>query len=105
TELDKQVIERLSDPLTHLVRNAVDHGIETSEERLATGKPAEGHVRLSAFHEGGNVIIDVAEDGRGLNVEKIRNKALSLGLISPQDNLTDDQVRALIFQPGFSTAA
>jgi two-component system chemotaxis sensor kinase CheA len=104
TELDKQVIEQISDPLTHLVRNAIDHGIETPEDRRSHGKSEEGTLRLQAFHEGGNVIIDVAEDGRGLNVDKIRAKALSLGLISTNDHLTVEETQALIFRPGFSTA-
>ncbi len=105
TELDKQVIEQLSDPLTHLVRNAIDHGIEPPEDRVKLGKPAEGRLRLSACHEGGNVILDVQEDGRGLNGELIRRKAVEKGLIRPEENLTPEQVRSLIFLPGFSTAA
>ena len=105
TELDKQVIEQISDPLTHLIRNAIDHGIENPAERAACGKPEEGCLRLVAFHEGGNVIIDVAENGRGLDAEKIRNKAISLGLIGPSESLTEEESHALIFRPGFSTAA
>ncbi len=105
TELDKQVIEQLSDPLTHLVRNAIDHGIEPPEDRVKLGKPAEGRLRLSACHEGGNVILDVQEDGRGLNGELIRRKAVEKGLIRPEENLTPEQVRSLIYLPGFSTAA
>lgn len=105
TELDKQVIEQISDPLTHLIRNAIDHGIESPEERLASGKPEEGTLRLVAFHEGGNVIIDVAENGRGLDAIKIRNKALSLGLIGPNETLTEEESQSLIFRPGFSTAS
>ena len=105
TELDKQMVEQIGDPLTHLVRNAVDHGIEGPQDRIATGKSPEGHLRLVAFHEGGNVIIDVVEDGRGLDAEKIRNKAISLGLADPNENLTEEQIQGLIFLPGFSTAA
>lgn len=105
TELDKQVIERLSDPLTHLVRNAVDHGIELPEERKNKGKTEEAFVRLAAFYEGGNVIVDVEEDGRGLDTERIRQKAITLGLITAQDVLTTEQIQSLIFRPGFSTAA
>jgi two-component system chemotaxis sensor kinase CheA len=105
TELDKQVIERLSDPLTHLVRNAVDHGIELPEERRNKGKTEEAFVRLAAFYEGGNVIVDVEEDGRGLDTERIRQKAITLGLITAQDVLTTEQIQSLIFRPGFSTAA
>jgi len=105
TELDKQMVEQIGDPLTHLVRNAVDHGIEGPQDRIAAGKSPEGHLRLVAFHEGGNVIIDVVEDGRGLDAEKIRNKAISLGLADPNENLTEEQIQGLIFLPGFSTAA
>jgi two-component system chemotaxis sensor kinase CheA len=105
TELDKGVIERIGDPLTHLIRNAVDHGVDTPEERRAAGKPEQGTVRLQAFHQGGNVIIEVADDGRGLNTEKIRQKAIEQGLIGASDNLTDEQIHMLIFQAGFSTAA
>jgi len=105
TELDKQMVEQIGDPLTHLVRNAVDHGIEPPQDRIAAGKAPEGHLRLVAFHEGGNVIIDVVEDGRGLDAEKIRNKAISLGLADPSENLSEEQIQGLIFLPGFSTAA
>ncbi|MBI4522674.1 MAG: chemotaxis protein CheA [Deltaproteobacteria bacterium] len=105
TELDKGVIERIGDPLTHLIRNAVDHGIDSPEERRQAGKPESGVIRLHAFHRGGNVIIDVIDDGRGLNGEKIGEKALALGLIRPDENLTEEQIHSLIFRPGFSTAA
>jgi two-component system chemotaxis sensor kinase CheA len=105
TELDKGVIERIGDPLTHLIRNAVDHGIDTPEERRKSGKPEQGTVRLQAFHQGGNVVIEVADDGRGLNTEKIKQKAIEQGLISTGDVLSDEQVHMLIFQAGFSTAA
>lgn len=104
TELDKTVIESISDPLTHLVRNAVDHGLESPEERAAAGKPATGSIRLNAFHEGGNICITVEDDGRGLNREKILEKAATIGLVGPAEQLSDEQVWNLIFQPGFSTA-
>ncbi len=104
TELDMGVIEKLGDPILHLVRNAIDHGIEAPEERLARGKPAEGRLRLAAYHEGGNVVIEVTDDGRGLDPQKIRAKALEKGLVKPDDTLTDDQLHALIMAPGFSTA-
>lgn len=104
TELDKQMIEQLGDPLTHLIRNAVDHGIERPEERLAQGKPAEGTINLRAYHEGGSVVIEIADDGHGLNCERIRKKALAQGLVSPDEQLSDEQIHALIFAPGFSTA-
>lgn len=104
TELDKGMVERLADPLTHLVRNAVDHGIETPEERLAAGKPAEGSLRLSAYHQGGNVIVELTDDGRGLNTDRIRAKGIERGLITAEEELNQEQVHALIFRAGFSTA-
>lgn len=104
TELDKTVIERIGDPLTHLIRNAVDHGIELPQERLAQGKPEEGQISLNAFHQGGSIYIEVADDGRGLDRERIIRKAAERGLIADGDALTDDQVYRLIFRPGFSTA-
>ena len=105
TELDKGMIERLGDPLTHLVRNAIDHGLETPDERRAAGKPDEGVLTLRASHEGGSVVIEVAEDGRGLNTARIREKAISNGLISADEVLSVEDTHALIFAPGFSTAA
>lgn len=104
TELDKTVIERMSDPLTHLLRNAVDHGIEPPDQRLAQGKPAEGLIRLNAFHQGGSIYIEVADDGLGLDTGKILRKAAEQGLICGDESLGDDQVYRLIFRPGFSTA-
>ncbi len=104
TELDKQVIEEIGDPLTHLVRNAVDHGLESPAERLAAGKSEEGRIDLRAFHEGGNVIVEIADDGRGIDAARVRQKALSLGLITADEALTDDQAYQLIMKPGFSTA-
>jgi two-component system, chemotaxis family, sensor kinase CheA len=104
TELDKTLIEKITDPLTHLVRNAMDHGIEPSDVRLALGKKTAGVVRLNAYHDSGSVVIEVADDGGGLRREKILNKALERGLVAPGQQLTDKQVYALIFEPGFSTA-
>ena len=104
TELDKTVLESIGDPLTHLIRNAADHGLEPPEERVAVGKPEEGAIRLNAFHEGGNISITVSEDGRGLNREKVLAKALKQGMITENDKLTNEQAWALIFRPGFSTA-
>ncbi len=104
TELDKTVIESIGDPLTHLVRNSADHGLEPPEERLDNNKPEVGTIRLNAFHEGGNICITVEDDGRGLNRDKIVAKAVKQGLISENDKLNDDQVWPLIFRPGFSTA-
>jgi two-component system chemotaxis sensor kinase CheA len=104
TELDKTVIEAIADPLTHLVRNSIDHGLETAEERRALGKPDVGVVSLDAIQEGGSIIVNVSDDGRGLNKSKIFQKAVDRGLIGPDDALTDEQVYDLIFEPGFSTA-
>lgn len=104
TELDKTVVERLGDPLTHLVRNAIDHGIEPSNERQARGKPAHGTVRLNAFHDSGSVVIEVSDDGGGMKRERIRAKAVERGLIGRDDVLRDDQILELVFEPGFSTA-
>lgn len=103
TELDKSLIERIIDPLTHLVRNSLDHGIELPEKRLAAGKNSVGNLILSAEHQGGNICIEVTDDGAGLNRERILAKAASQGL-SVSDNMTDDEVAMLIFAPGFSTA-
>ncbi|GIX36211.1 MAG: chemotaxis protein CheA [Lysobacteraceae bacterium] len=103
TELDKGVIEKIADPLVHLVRNAIDHGLETTEERRAAGKPEVGTISLAASHQGGHIVIEVADDGRGLNREKILRKARERGLPIPE-NPTDAQVWELIFAPGFSTA-
>jgi two-component system chemotaxis sensor kinase CheA len=105
TEVDKTVIERLGEPLTHMIRNAIDHGLETPEERIALGKPAEGTVKLSAEHRGGRIVIEVADDGRGINRTKVRQKAIERGLISVNANLSDEEIDNLIFLPGFSTAA
>lgn len=104
TELDKTVIESIGDPLTHLVRNSADHGLEGPEERLDNNKPEVGTIRLNAFHEGGSICITVEDDGRGLNRDKIVAKAVKQGLISENDKLCDDQIWPLIFRPGFSTA-
>lgn len=104
TELDKQMIEQIGDPLTHLVRNAVDHGIEPSTDRVAAGKPAEGKIGLHAYHEGGNVVIEVRDDGRGLDRERIHRKAIAQGLVKAEEPLTEEQIHSLIFAPGFSTA-
>ncbi|WEJ72443.1 chemotaxis protein CheA [Pseudomonas sp. PSE14] len=103
TELDKSVIEKLSDPLTHIVRNSIDHGIETPAERLAAGKPAQGSVKLAASHQGGSVVVEISDDGRGLSRERILAKAREKGM-AVQDSMTDAEVWQLIFMPGFSTA-
>ncbi len=104
TELDKTVVEKIGDPLTHLVRNAMDHGIESAEVRLARGKPAKGTLQLNAYHESGGIVIEVVDDGGGLNRERILAKARDKGLIQDGDHLADRDVWNLIFEPGFSTA-
>jgi two-component system chemotaxis sensor kinase CheA len=104
TELDKTVLEKISDPLVHLVRNALDHGLEIPDRRLAAGKQETGTLELAAFHEGGNIIIEVRDDGAGLNKTKILQKARERGLVAADQELTDEQIDNLIFMPGFSTA-
>jgi two-component system chemotaxis sensor kinase CheA len=107
TELDRTIIEAIKDPLTHLVRNAVDHGVEAPEARTAAGKPAEGCIFMRAFHEGGQVNIEISDDGGGIDPERLKEKALAKGLISPEQaaRLSDREALNLIFLPGFSTAA
>lgn len=104
TELDKTVIDDLLDPVMHCVRNSVDHGIETPEVRVAAGKPEEGTLLLKASNEGNQIIIDIADDGAGINVEKVKQKAISKGLIHPNKIISDQEAYQLIFMPGFSTA-
>jgi two-component system chemotaxis sensor kinase CheA len=104
TELDKAVVEKIGDPLMHLVRNAMDHGIEPVDVRLAQGKTAKAHVRLHAYHDSGSIVIEVADDGGGLNRDKILRKAEERGLVNAATTLTDKEVYNLIFEPGFSTA-
>ena len=105
TELDKTVIERLSEPMTHLIRNAVDHGIEPPEERRAAGKDPEGTLTLSAEQKAGRIIIRIADDGRGIDRERVLAKAIANGLVAPEAQLCDEDIHQLIFAPGFSTAA
>ena len=107
TELDRQVLDLIKDPLTHMVRNSADHGLETPAERAAGGKPEQGTIRLSAYHEGGHIIICIADNGRGLNTERIKAKAISNGLVSEAEleKMTEAQIHKFIFAPGFSTAA
>lgn len=104
TELDKTVVEKIGDPLTHLVRNSMDHGIESAELRLARGKPAQGTLRLNAYHDSGSIAIEVSDDGGGLPKERILAKAIERGLIKPEQTLSDNEIHNLIFEPGFSTA-
>jgi two-component system chemotaxis sensor kinase CheA len=104
TELDKTVIERLQDPLMHLVRNAIDHGIEAPEERQAQGKPLQGRIQISAVHNGPNVVLTISDDGAGLHRDKLLRRALKVGLIENERSLSEREVQQLIFAPGFSTA-
>ena len=104
TELDKSMVEQLMDPLTHLIRNALDHGLEAPDERLARGKAASGQIQLNAYHDTGAIVIEVSDDGRGLSRERILAKALERGLVARDARLSDEQVWNLIFLPGFSTA-
>jgi two-component system chemotaxis sensor kinase CheA len=106
TELDKIIIESIKDPLTHIVRNSADHGIETPEVRVAKGKPAEGCLRLRAFHEGGQVNIEISDDGNGVDGERMKAKALQKGLITAEQaaRMSELEMVNLIFLPGFSTA-
>ena len=107
TELDRQVLDLIKDPLTHMVRNSADHGLETPAERRAAGKPEQGLVRLSAYHEGGHIIIQISDDGRGLDSARIKAKAIARGMVSQADaeKLSEAQIHKFIFVPGFSTAA
>jgi two-component system chemotaxis sensor kinase CheA len=104
TELDRAFVDKIADPLVHMIRNAVDHGIETPKEREATGKPPVAQIELRAFHEGGNIHIEIQDDGRGLNREAIVAKAVEKGLITADERLSESEIFGLIFLPGFSTA-
>ncbi|MEM7671733.1 MAG: chemotaxis protein CheA [Verrucomicrobiota bacterium] len=105
TELDRNVIELIGDPLVHMIRNAIDHGIEaTAEERIQAGKPAAGTIVLKAYHRGGNIVIEMTDDGRGIDAEKIFAKGVERGIVGPEEKLSDSDKRLLIFAPGFSTA-
>jgi two-component system chemotaxis sensor kinase CheA len=105
TEVDKTVIERIADPLTHMIRNAIDHGLESPEKRLAAGKPAEGVVRLTALHRSGRIVLEVADDGAGINRPRVKAIAVEKGLIAADAQLSDEEIDNLIFLPGFSTAS
>ena len=104
TELDRNIVEELGDPLVHMIRNSADHGIEPQAERLAEGKPPAGTITLRAFHRGGFIVIEIQDDGRGLNPDRIRMKAIERGLVKPDDNIDERAIFDLIFAPGFSTA-
>ena len=104
TELDKTVMEKIGDPLVHLVRNSLDHGLETPEKRLAANKSETGVLKLNAYHQGGNIVIEISDDGAGLNEEKILQKAIEKGLVEPNESLSPEKIHELIFLPGFSTS-
>ncbi|MDT8282403.1 MAG: chemotaxis protein CheA, partial [Gammaproteobacteria bacterium] len=104
TELDKNVLEKIGDPLVHLVRNAIDHGIESPEKRISAGKNEEGIISIKATHEGGYIVLRISDDGKGIDPEKILSKAISKNIVSSNDTLSETQIFNLIFQPGFSTA-
>ncbi len=105
TELDKTVLEKIGDPLVHLVRNAIDHGIESPESRVSAGKPKQGVISIKAVHEGGHIVLRISDDGKGIDPEKVLASAINKKIVDEEDNLTDAQIINLIFQPGFSTAA
>jgi two-component system chemotaxis sensor kinase CheA len=104
TEVDRSIIERLGDPLTHIIRNSVDHGVEAPAARLAAGKPEEGVIRLSAEHRGGRIVIEIKDDGAGINSERVLKIAREKGLVGPDAQLSEDEINNLIMMPGFSTA-
>ena len=107
TELDRNVVEQISDPLVHMIRNAVDHGIEPREQRRIAGKPDDGRLLLRAYHQGGSIVIEIADDGRGIDKAKILAKAIEKGVLPPETKLADlgdQEAYGIIFLPGFSTA-
>ncbi len=104
TEIDRNMVDEIYDPLVHMVRNSIDHGIEMPDAREAAGKPVKGRLTLKAYHKGGNIVIEIADDGRGLDRDKILNKAIERGLLKPDEKMSDQEINALILQPGFSTA-
>jgi len=104
TELDKSMVDRLADPLTHMVRNALDHGLETESVRTAAGKPGQGTLRFNSYHETGSIVIEVSDDGAGINRDRVRKRAIERGIVSAEQELTDREILHLIFEPGFSTA-
>jgi two-component system chemotaxis sensor kinase CheA len=104
TEIDRNVVEALYEPMVHMIRNSIDHGMETSEERKLSGKPEKGTVSLKAYHKGGHIVIEITDDGKGLNTIQILEKAMSLGLVDSNADLSDAEIFQLIMKPGFSTA-
>jgi len=104
TELDRTIVDKITDPLIHMLRNSIDHGIESPQERTQKGKNPQGRIRLAAYHQAGSIVIEIEDDGRGLNREKIRKKAVEKGLVSEHQELSEEEIFGLIFRPGFSTA-
>ncbi|MBW2066958.1 MAG: chemotaxis protein CheA, partial [Deltaproteobacteria bacterium] len=104
TEIDRNMVEEIYEPIVHMIRNSVDHGLEPPEERERAGKPRQGTISLKAYHKGGDIVIEIQDDGRGLDDEKILSKALNMGLIKEEDKLSEAEIHNLIFHPGFSTA-
>lgn len=104
TELDKMVVEKIADPLMHLVRNSLDHGLETPQQRIEAGKEAQGTIHLNAYHDSGNIVIEISDDGKGLNKALLLEKAIAKGIVDAEQLLSDDEINNLIFHPGFSTA-
>jgi two-component system chemotaxis sensor kinase CheA len=104
TELDRTVVDKIADPLVHMIRNAIDHGIESPEERIKIGKNSKGKIELRAYHEAGNIVIEIADDGKGLNKKRIMKKALDCGIVTSDQELSKEEIYKLIFHPGLSTA-
>ena len=104
TEIDRNMVDEIYNPLVHMIRNSVDHGLEVPEERIKSGKPERGLITLKAYHRGGNIVIEIADDGRGLNKQKILNKAIKSGLVQQEENLSDQEIYKMVFMPGLSTA-
>ena len=104
TELDRNVVDAISDPLVHMVRNSIDHGVETPDDRVKAGKPRVGRVVLKACHQAGNVVVEITDDGKGLNTQRIVQKAIAAGIVKEGQELTEQQIFQLIFHPGLSTA-
>ena len=98
------MVEELGDPLVHMIRNGLDHGLETPAERVASGKPETGQIRLSAYHQGGNIVVELKDDGRGINTERVLKNAIEKGLVNPNQRFTEQEIFQFIFLPGFSTA-
>lgn len=104
TELDRSIVDKIADPLVHMIRNSIDHGVESSEDRAKTGKEPTGKIELRAFHQAGNIIIEIEDDGKGLDKNRILKKAIDNGIVEAGQNLSDEEIYKLIFHAGLSTA-